>query len=146
MKWSWAGAILLSFSLLYVVEARGFETGFIADPIGPRAFPVGIGLLGSLVGLALFGLGRAAPVEPLDAPARLRASLLALTLFAYALLLEPLGFILSTLLAMTALVTLFHGRLVNGLLFGLLIGVTFFVLFGYGLSLPLPLGRLFAGS
>jgi putative tricarboxylic transport membrane protein len=145
VKWSWGGAILL-LSLLYVVEARGFETGFIADPIGPRAFPVGIGLLGSLVGVALFFTGRGAPVEPMDAPARLRASLLAMTLFGYALLLEPLGFILSTLLAMTGLVTLFRGRLLIGILFGLLIGVTVFFLFGYGLSLPLPIGRLFAES
>ncbi|HEY7820153.1 MAG TPA: hypothetical protein VIG29_18165, partial [Vicinamibacteria bacterium] len=69
MKWSWGGAILLPLSTLYVVEARGFETGFIADPIGPRAFPVGIGLLGSLVGVALFFTARGAPVEPMDAPA-----------------------------------------------------------------------------
>ncbi len=146
MKWSWEGAILASLSLLYVVEARGFETGFIADPIGPKAFPVGIGLFAFLSGLALFFTGRGAPGEPLDSPAKLRASLLAGTLFAYALLLEPLGFIVSTVLAMTMLVVLFRGRFFHGLAFGLLIGIAVFLLFGYGLSLPLPLGRLFFGS
>jgi hypothetical protein len=46
---------------------------------------------------------------------------------------------------MTAMVALFRGRILNGLVFGLLIGAGVFLLFGYGLSLPLPLGRLFAG-
>ncbi len=146
MRWSWAGAILSSFALLYIVAARGFETGFIADPIGPRAFPVGIGLLALLAGLALFLTERGASKEPMDAPARLRASLLGATLFAYALLLEPLGFIVSTLLATTVLVVLFRGRALYGLAFGLVVGVVVFFLFGYGLSLPLPVGRLFAGS
>jgi putative tricarboxylic transport membrane protein len=146
VRWSWEGAILASVSLFYVAGARGFETGFIADPIGPRAFPVGIGLLAVLVGLSLFFTARGAPGEPMDAHARLRASLLAATLFVYWLLLEPLGFIVSTLVAMTVLVALFRGHVLHGLAFGLMVGVAVFFLFGYGLSLPLPMGRLFTGS
>ena len=146
MKWSWEGAILASLSLLFAVEARDFETAFIADPIGPKAFPVGIGLLAFLSGLALFFTRRGEPREPMDSPAKLRASLLVATLFTYAVLLEPLGFIVSTVLVMTVLVVLFHGRFLHGLAFGLLIGVAVFFLFGYGLSMPLPLGRLFFGS
>ena len=145
MRWSWAGAVLVGLAAVYVIAARDFETGFIADPIGPRAFPVGIGFLAGVVGLALFFTKKGAASESMDAPAKLRASLLTATLFSYALLLEPLGFILTTLVAMTAMVALFRGRILNGLVFGLLIGAGVFFLFGYGLSLPLPLGRLFAG-
>jgi putative tricarboxylic transport membrane protein len=145
VRWSGDGAILASLALFYLVAAREFETGFIADPIGPRAFPIGIGLLAGLVGVALFFTKEGATAEPMDAPARLRSSLLALVLFAYAFLLEPLGFILSTVLAMTALAGLFRGRVLHGLAFGLLVGVVVFFLFGYALSLPLPVGRLFSG-
>jgi putative tricarboxylic transport membrane protein len=142
---NWEGAILAAIALLYLVAAREFQTGFIADPIGPRAFPIGIGLLTGLVGLSLFFTRKGKPAEPLDAPARLRSLILAIVLFAYAFLLEPLGFIVSTVLAMTALVALFRGRILQGLTFGLLIGVLVFFLFGYALSLPLPVGRLFTG-
>ncbi len=146
MKWSWEGAVVASLSLLYIFEARDFRTGFIADPIGPRAFPVGIGLLALLTGLGLFFARRKEARDPIGAPARLRASALAAILFAYALLLDPLGFILSTTLAMVVLVVLFRGRPLHGALFGLLIGVAVYFLFGYPLSLPLPAGRIFPGS
>lgn len=146
MRFRPEGAVVAVLAVLYVFAAREFRISFIADPIGPRAFPVGIGILALLVGLALFVSREREERTPMDAPARLRASVLAASLLAYAVLLEPLGFIVSTTLETMVLVVLFRGRLLHGFAFGLLTGIALFLLFGYGLSIPLPAGRLFSGS
>lgn len=64
-------------------------------------------------------------------------------LLAYALLFEPLGFVLSTALAGFSLGLLFGGRLLPSALSGLLMGTLLYGLFDYLLDVPLPLG-LFA--
>ena len=146
MRFRPEGAVVAAVALLYLFMAREFRIAFIADPIGPRAFPVGIGILALLAGIALFFSSEGEGEAPLDVFARLRASVLAASLLAYAVLLEPLGFIASTTLETMVLVVLFRGRPLHGLAFGLLTGFALFLLFGYGLSIPLPAGRLFSGS
>ena len=64
------------------------------------------------------------------------------TLIVYALLLEPLGFIVSTTLAVGTLCWRMGARPIKAYLTGLISGVVVFVLFTYGLELPLPLGLL----
>jgi putative tricarboxylic transport membrane protein len=137
------GAVLAGVALLYFLQARSFRTGFLADPIGPRAFPFGIGALAFLVGVGIFF---AKPLEreaPLEAPAFLRILVLTVSLLGYALLLEPLGFVLSTTLVTAALVLLFKGRPLEAIAFGFLLGLALYYLFAHPLSLPLPFGRLF---
>ncbi len=63
-------------------------------------------------------------------------------LLAYALLFEPLGFVLSTALAGFAMGLLFNGRLLPSAVSGLLMGVLLYVLFDRLLDVPLPLGVL----
>lgn len=145
MRWSWEGATVAALAAIYVIEAREFQTGFIADPIGPRAFPVGIGLLAFVAGLGLFFAAKREP-ERLDAPARLRAVVLGASLFTYAWSLEWIGFVAGTTLVMTLLVVLFRGRPLYGVVGGFVTGVAVYFLFGYGLSIPLPVGRIFSGS
>jgi putative tricarboxylic transport membrane protein len=141
--------VLAAVAAVYLYLARSFETGFIADPIGPKAFPYGIGILAVLSALLLL---REAPSpsptgkrEPLEGPFLLRASLLTAVLLAYAAVLDTIGFIVSTTVVMTALVGLFRGRLLPGLLFGFVSSVLFFAVFTYGLSVPLPFGTVFGG-
>jgi putative tricarboxylic transport membrane protein len=143
MKRSLEGAVLAGLALLYFLEARSFRTGFLADPIGPRAFPFGIGALAFLVGIAIFFSRPGGTEEPIETPALLRMVVLTGSLLGYALLLEPLGFVLSTTAATAVLVILFRGRPLEALAFGLLLGLAIYFLFAYPLSLPLPFGRLF---
>jgi putative tricarboxylic transport membrane protein len=141
-------AIALAVSAgVYLYLARSFETGFIADPIGPKAFPYGIGILAFLSALLLLGAKpkEKREPEPFDGPAVLRALVLTAVLLIYASILETLGFVLATTLAMTALVGLFRGRLVHGLVFGFLLSLLFFSVFTYGLAVPLPFGTVFGG-
>ncbi|VXB70724.1 tripartite tricarboxylate transporter TctB family protein [Pseudomonas sp. 8O] len=132
-------AIWLLLCAGLAVIAWGFQAPFAYDPVGPRAYP--------LLLLALMGAGAAwlvfkpgADTEKLTRQALLRSGLCILTLLAYALLFEPLGFVLSTALATFVLGLLFTGRALPCLISGVLMGVLLYALFDYALDVPLPLG------
>ena len=63
-------------------------------------------------------------------------------MFAYGLLFESLGFVVSTTLMGFGLGMLFNGRLLPSLASGLLMGALLYGLFDYLLNVPLPLGLL----
>ena len=132
-------AIWLLFCAWLAVLAWGFQAPFAYDPVGPRAYP--------LLLLALMGAGSlwllikpGLLTQQLHVPSALRATLCVLALLAYALLFEPLGFILSTALVGFALGVLFTGRLVPCAISGVLMGLLLYGLFDYLLDVPLPLG------
>lgn len=132
-------AIWLLFCIWLAILAWGFQAPFAYDPVGPRAYPLlllGLMAAGSLWLLYKPGL----LAQQLHVPSTLRASLCVLALLAYALLFEPLGFILSTALAAFALGVLFTGRLLPCAISGVLMGVLLYGLFDLVLDVPLPLG------
>ncbi len=133
-----AATWLLLCSVLAVV-AWGFLPPFAYEPVGPRAYP--------LLLLALMGAGALwILIKPdtsrqhLGAHKTRRAAFCILTLLAYALLFEPMGFVLSTALAAFALGLLFGGRPRNCAIAGALLGASLYVLFDRLLDVPLPLG------
>lgn len=146
MREKGSALVLAAAAAWYAYQARSFETGFIADPIGPKAFPYAIGILALVAAVLLFvEKPNEGTREPIDKPFVLRGVALAGGLLAYAVVLEPIGFILATTLFVTALVELFRGRFLHGLAFGFLLSLVFFFLFTYGLALPLPIGAIFGG-
>lgn len=133
-----AATWLLLCSWLAVL-AWGFQAPFAYDPVGPRAYPLlllGLMGAGSLWLLVKPGLLN----QQLHVPSTLRALLCVLALLAYALLFEPLGFILSTALATFALGLLFTGRPLPCAISGVLMGLLLYGLFDLVLDVPLPLG------
>ena len=132
-------AIWLLFCAWLAILAWGFQAPFAYDPVGPRAYP--------LLLLALMGAGSlwllikpGLLTQQLHVPSALRATLCVLALLAYALLFEPLGFILSTALVGFALGVLFTGRPMPCAISGVLMGLLLYGLFDYLLDVPLPLG------
>ena len=123
------------------VIAWGFQAPFAYDPVGPRAYPL---LLLSLMGAgSLWLLIKPGLLDQqLHVPGALRTLLCILVLLAYALLFEPLGFILGTALATFALGLLFTGRLLPCAISAVLMGVLLYALFDLVLDVPLPLGLL----
>ncbi len=145
-----AGLFFLG-ALGYVWLARDFEAGFIADPIGPRAFPFAIGALLLATSVALW-TSRASsildrtghhilhqPPSPLRAVSWRHGVLLA-ALFLYVGGLDRLGFVVATTALSSTVVVLFSGPTPRGVVLSFLLSLSIFALFVYVLSIPLPRG------
>ncbi|QTN44763.1 tripartite tricarboxylate transporter TctB family protein [Pseudomonas sp. o96-267] len=132
-------AIWLLLCAFLAVIAWGFQAPFAYDPVGPRAYPLLLLVL-MAAGAAWLIFKPGPQTEALSRQALQRAGLCILTLLAYALLFEPLGFVLSTALATFVLGLLFTGRVLPCLISGALMGVLLYALFDYALDVPLPLG------
>ena len=134
------GLALLALAVAYGVTAGGYQA-MIGDPLGPAVFPIVLAIPLGL--LSLYLIVRPDP-EPEWARGRvLLKQVLALVAFvAYAYLLEPLGFLVSTFLAVMVLGWLLGARLWQAGAAGVAIAVVLFVVFDTLLSLPLPAGVL----
>jgi putative tricarboxylic transport membrane protein len=134
------GLVLLALAVAYEVTASGYQA-MIGDPLGPAVFPIVLSIPLGL--LSVYLIVRPDP-EPDWARGRaLLKQVLALVAFvAYAYLLEPLGFLVSTFLAVVVLGWLLGARLRQAAAAGVGIAVVLFVLFDTLLGLPLPAGVL----
>jgi putative tricarboxylic transport membrane protein len=113
----------------------------IGDPLGPAVFPIVLAIPLGL--LSLYLVVRPGPEADWPRGRALLKQVLALVAFvAYAYLLEPLGFLVSTFLAVVALGCLLGARLRQAAVAGAGIAVVLFVLFDSLLGLPLPAGVL----
>ncbi|HEX5713493.1 MAG TPA: tripartite tricarboxylate transporter TctB family protein [Solirubrobacterales bacterium] len=134
------GLVLLLLAVAYGVTAGGYEA-MIGDPLGPAVFPIVLAIPLGLFALYLIVRPDREPAWP-RGPA-LGKQVLALVAFvAYAYLLEPLGFVVSTFLAVVVLGWLLGARLPEAGAAGVGIAVVLFVLFDTLLGLPLPAGVL----
>jgi putative tricarboxylic transport membrane protein len=140
-----AGGVLLPIALLYLFEARSFETGFIADPIGPKAFPFVLGAV--LVGLSI-GLTVRPGAEASWPPRSLwwRWVVVIVTFLIYATVLNPLGFVISTTMLLVTLSLLFGGRFTRSLIFALVFSAATYLVFRWLSALSLPPGTIFFGE
>ncbi len=136
------GLVLLVLSTAYAIGAWTMEVGFLSDPVGPRAFPY---LIAAIMGAASLWLILRPDPDPAW-PARgfgVRLGLVLLSLVAYAYLLVPLGFIVTTALEMTLLSVLFGARPDQAAAGGLSFSVLVYLLFTRVLGVPLPVGKIF---
>ncbi|MDX1606663.1 MAG: tripartite tricarboxylate transporter TctB family protein [Candidatus Competibacterales bacterium] len=138
------GVGLFLLAVAYGLQARTYTSGFLTDPLGPTAFPQ---LLAVLLGLgSIYLIVR--PDPDVDWP-RGRALLHQLftvgVLVAYAFVLEPLGFIPVTFVALTVIALQFDVRLLPAAVMGALASGGLFLLFDLLLGLPLPMGTVYGG-
>jgi putative tricarboxylic transport membrane protein len=134
------GLALLALAVAYGVAASGYQA-MIGDPLGPAVFPIVLAIPLGL--LSLYLIVRPDPEPDWPRGRALLKQLLALVAFvAYAYVLEPLGFLVSTFLAVLVLGWLLGARLWQAGAAGVAIAVVLFVLFDTLLGLPLPAGVL----
>jgi putative tricarboxylic transport membrane protein len=134
------GLALLALALAYGVTAGGYKA-MIGDPLGPAVFPIVLAIPLGLLSLYLIARPDREPVWP-KRRALLKQLLAIIAFVAYACLLEPLGFVVSTFLAVVLLGWLLGARLHQAGAAGVGIAVVLFVLFDTLLGLPLPAGVL----
>jgi len=131
------GVALVAAGGLAAWSAQSLEVAFAADPLGPRGFP-------TVVAGVLVACGALLALRPhagFERPERLAAPpLLVAAMVAYALLLEPTGFLAATAGLAACVALLFGARPVAAVAVGGLTSGALWLLFDRLLDLPLPKG------
>ncbi|SDJ61516.1 tripartite tricarboxylate transporter TctB family protein [Billgrantia gudaonensis] len=136
------GILLLVLAVAYGWGASQFPEPFGgAEAIGPETFPY---LLAAVLGLSsLYLIVRPDPDNAWPWSRTGVELLIAMVVLVfYAALLEPLGFIVSTALAVGTLCWRMGAAPLRAFATGAISGVVVFLLFSYALDLSLPLGLL----
>ena len=129
------GAVVILVALAYIASAYNLPAGNIFDKLGPKAFPIIIGIGLIIAATAVILKPDAEPDWP-EGRTLLALAIAVVVLVIYAYTLKPLGFLLPTAIAATVLsyqITPSARAPVIGV--GLAIGL--FVLFRYALGLSL---------
>jgi putative tricarboxylic transport membrane protein len=134
-----AGVALGLLGVAVALEAATFDALFLTDPVGPKALPM-------LAACILVGTGVTLVARPGSGGAwpgcgtliRMAGAIAAFS--AYAALLEPLGFVLSTTATVASLSMLFGGPWRKSVGAAAALAVVLWYLFVWLLGLPLPLG------
>lgn len=135
------GGIGILLAAFFIWQATLIELSFISDPVGPRTFPIIIGVALGLASLAMLIKPDAAPSWP--AASRLyEIALAAAVMVAYALLLPELGFLITTALAATYLTWRLGTAPISAIVTGVLTSVGIFIVFRVILGLSLARGPL----
>lgn len=131
-----AGAILLALAVWYWIAAGGYAVSY-GDPVGPAAFPRMLA-----VPLALFALFLIARPDPdpvwIHRSAATKQVITIGILLLYPLLIEPLGFPLSTAIGTAVMTRVLGAAWLPTIIFSIALGFGLFVLFDTLLGLPLP--------
>jgi putative tricarboxylic transport membrane protein len=130
------GAVVILGSFIYVMAARGIAKPFFADPLGPQAFPIGVGIVAAICGLVMVF----SPDEEPDWPEmRSFLSIVGSTilLIAYAYALKPMGFLVPTAIASAVISYQITPAPMRAVIYGFSISVGLFVLFKFALGLSL---------
>lgn len=145
------GLVSLLLGIIYFFATRNLPETAVADPIGPRAFPY---IIAS--GMIIVGLVLALKREPLTEKNRavifnlstekelmINIGYTCVAGIVFGLILEPVGYLISTFAFMTAMMFITNGRrILYNLSIGLLFAVTTYVLFFILLEVSLPRGIL----
>ncbi len=137
------GLLLFLLAIGYGLEALRLEAEYLADPLGPKAFPLLLAAV--LLLLALLMLLFPGPAERPAFPAWRQQLLALLSFVAYAYALVPLGFVAASTLEVGALARLMGAPWSKGLAAGFALALSLHLLFVFGLGIPLPLGAWWPG-
>ena len=148
-------AVFIAFGIFVILEATTIKSGMFTDPIGPRAFFYGCGVIFILGGLANIAqrvttwqsfAGHTIPSEGVeDEPGHPssfgRAALIGLIGIVYVLTFRPLGYLLATPVYIFASLWVLQQR---NWLFNVAVALTFtivfYIIFAQGLGVWLPVG------
>ena len=136
-----AGAIILALAIWFWITAGTYTVAF-GDPAGPSLFPRGIAVPMGI--FALFLIARPDP-DPvwLRWPHVLGQLATLAILVVYPLVIEEIGFPLSTTIAGGLMSRILGGSWLQSVACGLAMGFGLFFLFDIVFGLPLPVGPIF---
>lgn len=135
------GGIGLALAAFFIWQATKIQTSFITDPVGPKTFPIIIGVLLAISSVVIMLRPDAKP----DWPAVGRMAEIALAvvvLLAYAYALPQAGFVVATAIASAFLSWRLGTAPVQAMIAGIGISVGIYVVFHLILGLSLAKGPL----
>lgn len=135
------GILALCLAAFMTWAGWDIEAPFAYEPVGPRAFPMLIAGIIGLCGLRLAFKG-GNQVEPAAPGVNTRIALMMAIALGYAFLFQWLGFIVATAIMTVLVARLFDGSWGKSALGGVVMGVSFFLLFDKVLDVVLPTGLL----
>ena len=136
------GIAMLLLAIAYGYGAQQFEEPFgMAETIGPEAFPTILSVILGLAGLALIVKPHTGQRWP-DARTWLDMIAVLAALIVFALILEPVGFIIAATLFSFFVSWRMSAKPVKAFIIGFCYSIGLFLLFNYGLDLSLPAGWL----
>jgi putative tricarboxylic transport membrane protein len=133
------GIVCVILAGFFVWQATLIETGFIVDPMGPKAFPIVIGITLALA--AIYPIVKPDPRPDWPAAGRfLEIAFAVAVMIAYALALPRFGFVLSTAVAAALLSWRLGTKPLAAAAAGVAIAVGIYVIFHLILGLSLAKG------
>ncbi|MEZ5778055.1 MAG: tripartite tricarboxylate transporter TctB family protein [Paracoccaceae bacterium] len=135
------GGIGFALAAFFIWQATRIQTSFISDPVGPKTFPIIIGLLLGVSSIAIILRPDEKPNwPPLGRLAEIGIAAVILLVYAYAL--PQAGFVISTALAAAFLSWRLGTRPLHAILSGIATSFGIYVVFHLILGLSLAKGPL----
>lgn len=128
------GLVVCLVAVGYIAAAMQIQTSFLADPVGPKMFPILIGSVAALCGAIMIVRPEPDPVWP-GFMTLVSLAVTVVVLIGYAYSLKPLGFLIPTAITAGILSFQIHSRVTTAILAGLGLSVGLYILFKYGLGL-----------
>ena len=130
------GAVVALVALAYIASATQIQTSFMADPVGPKMFPILIGCVALLSSVVVIVRPDPNPDWPV---ARTVGSLAiaVIVLVGYAYALKPLGYIIPTAFAAAVLSYQIKPQPRHAAISGVCLSVGLYFIFKFALGLGL---------
>lgn len=135
------GVAALALAAVMIAFGYNLQAPFAYEPVGPRAFP--LMAAGSIAICGLLLVLKPGQANTTEGSGITRPILiLAVCLLAYALLFQPVGFVISTALMMVPIAMVFGALWWQGAITGVALAVSSYLLFDKVLDVVLPVGPL----
>lgn len=133
------GATAIAVAAIMLAFGYGLQAPFAYEPVGPRAFPLLAAALIAICGVILF-LKPGEPDQMHQAGPSWAIAALSGSLLGYALLFQPLGFVISTTIFMVPIAMIFGAKWWQGAITGAVLAFSSYLLFDRVLEVVLPVG------
>jgi putative tricarboxylic transport membrane protein len=133
---------LLVVAAGYAAMALALQVPFQYEPLGPKPWPIVLAIVISICAVIVLLRPDREPHWP-TGPTLHKSLALLVGLVLYAVLFEPLGFMITTTVACAGVALLLGVRIVPALVFGFAMGVPGYFVWTRLLELNLPLGGIF---
>jgi putative tricarboxylic transport membrane protein len=134
------GIFLLLVGAYVIYGGLALEVPFSYDPLGPKTFPVTLGIL--LSALSVFIIAKPEKAHFPEGATRLNTVFIVVLLVVYSSSFNYLGFLLSTALLVFFISKIFQGTTKQALGSAVGVSLSVYALFGILLEVPLPAGIL----